>query len=261
MNDREYSQINAIRRSDLWRISETPMHFKWYIDHPQEETEALLFGQAAHKFVLENETFFDEFAFIPEKIDRRTKEGKKAWEQFLIENGDCKLLKWSDQDRLINMRQALFQNKEIAAILRKLSPENVEQAFVWKDEKTGEMCKVKSDILLSLDGYPFIIDYKTTDSCRLHKFRHSAKTYGYFFQAGMYCEGIDQSTLEKHSFAFIAQEKNPPYACRLFYVDETDLLEGKMQFHELLDLYHACKEADDWYGYESAVLTIGDTYE
>lgn len=82
MTDKQYNEIPAVRRSALWEIRKSPMHYKYAVEHPEEPTEALRFGIAAHKFILEPETFFDEFVTVP-KIDRRTKAGKEEWAELL----------------------------------------------------------------------------------------------------------------------------------------------------------------------------------
>ena len=75
MTEKEYRQHPAISRSELWHIRESPEKFKWYREHPEQPSPALIFGQVFHKLALEPNTFYDEFAVAP-IIDRRTKDGK-----------------------------------------------------------------------------------------------------------------------------------------------------------------------------------------
>ena len=81
MTEKEYRQHEGISRSQLWKIRESPEKFKYAMEHPEEPTPALLFGQMVHKLVLEPDTFDEEFIVAPE-VDKRTKEGKAAWAQF-----------------------------------------------------------------------------------------------------------------------------------------------------------------------------------
>lgn len=258
MNDKDYSALPGIRRSDLAYMAKTPLHFRYHMDHPEEPTPALIFGQAAHKFVLENDSFFDEFAFLPDGINRRTKEGKQQFADFMDACDGKTILSWETQDVLVGMRSALFENEQIRKILT--SDHRVEVPFYWNDPETGEVCKVKSDILTEIDGYPFVIDYKTTTAADDRSFYKSCRMYGYDLQAGMYIEGINLCTMEDHRFAFIAQEKTAPYACRLVICDESFIDQGRAKFHDLLRQYHACKETDTWSGYEEMYL-YGEMYE
>lgn len=81
MTEKEYREHPAISRSELWKFRESPQKFKYAKEHPPEPTPALLFGQVFHKLALEPETFSEEFIAAPE-IDRRTKDGKAAWQEF-----------------------------------------------------------------------------------------------------------------------------------------------------------------------------------
>ena len=75
MNERDYNSAEGIRRSDLWKMEDSPEKFKYFLEHPAEQTPAMAFGSATHKFVLENHEFFNEYA-VSLKVDKRTKEGK-----------------------------------------------------------------------------------------------------------------------------------------------------------------------------------------
>lgn len=256
MNDKEYSAMPGIRRSDLWWMKKTPAHFKWHINN-KEDSAALAFGSAAHAFVLEPHVFRTEYAVVP-KVDRRTKAGKEQIDQFKAENANKTWIDSDDYDTIAEMNEALLRNDEVRRILH--AEKRVEVPFSWVDEETGETCKCKADIITEIDGVPFVIDYKTTTSCEDGAFERSCRKYGYKFQAGFYTEGINMCTMEDHKFAFIAQEKTAPYMARLFICDEGFVNAGKREFHDLLRKYHECKETDEWKGYETEYL-YAEEYE
>ena len=84
-----YATAEGIRRSDLWVINRSPAHFIYHIEHRNSTSKALQFGAAAHKLILEPDTF-DEDVFIYPEVNRRTKEGKAIWDTFqskIVENG------------------------------------------------------------------------------------------------------------------------------------------------------------------------------
>lgn len=251
MNDQTYNQMEGIRRSDLWKINQTPMHFRYAMDNPEEPTPALIFGRAAHKYILEPETFFDEFEVIP-KVDRRTKAGKQIMEAFEQMNSGKTLIADADMQTIMAMRKALLLNPDAREIIN--GEIRTEEAFTWTDPRTGEVCKVKADIITEQNGQPLIVDYKTTASCADRAFERSARQYGYDFQAGMYTEGIDLCTMERHEFVFIAQEKTPPYAARVYFCDPSFVERGIRIFHDLLETYHECKQTNEWPGYENLDL-------
>lgn len=252
MNDLQYSEMLGIRRSDLWVLNKSPMHFMYHMTHPTEPTPALIFGQAMHKYLLEPDTFCDEFAIAP-VVDRRTKAGKEQMAEFAELNTGKTIISIDDMERIGDMKKALLANDTVREILAEV--QSVETAYQWTDAQTGEMCKVKADIITKeTEGLSYIVDYKTTTSCSDGAFEKACRLYGYDFQAGMYTEGINISTLEDHGFIFIAQEKEAPYASRVYFCSDYFIDRGKKKFHELLDLYHSCKQSDRWEGYETSEL-------
>ena len=251
MNDNEYNALPGIRRSDLWAMRQTPMHFKYRIENPEDPTPSLIFGQAAHKYILEPETFFDEFEVVP-KVDRRRKEGKEIIRAFEQLNEGKTFITAEEMQQIYRMSAALKKNDTVRELFS--GDYRTEVPYTWVDPETGERCKVKIDLLTEQNGMPVIVDYKTTASCADGAFERSARKYGYHFQAGMYTEGVRRCSLEDREFIFIAQEKDPPYAVRVYWCD-TDFVERGMEiFHSLLEEYHECKQNNDWPGYPDVML-------
>lgn len=242
-----YESAEGIRRSDLWLINKSPLHYAWYAVHKRPTSKALQFGIAAHKYILERDTFSDAVAVIPE-VNRRTKEGKAVWQAFM---DDCEMLDKvpitsEEFSQIVDMENAVRHHTLADQLLKGKH----EQEFYWTDDLTGEKCKCKVDCLTEFEGKPYIVDYKTADSCEDGSFERAARKYGYQFQSGMYCEGLFQNTLEEHGFAFVAQEKAAPYAVRVYICDPEWIRRGYDKFRELIGTYHDCKRTENWYGYE-----------
>lgn len=238
MEEKKYEYIPAVRRSALWQMRKSPAHYKYAVEHEPEPTPALLFGIAAHMAILEPERFEEEYIVAPE-INRRTKAGKEEWAA-LIATGKSILTK-EDAEKIEAMRQQIppyyFKGRH-------------EVPVVWTDPATGERCKCRLDSV----GDGIIVDYKTTSSCADGVFERDAIKYGYQLQAAMYCEGWFQAHMEEMRFIFVAQEKNPPYACRVYHCDPGWVAEGKAMYRELLDMYHQCRVFDRWPSYEEVTL-------
>ena len=241
---REYDQIPAVRRSALWEIRKSPLHYKYAVEHSEEPTEALRFGIAAHKYILEPETFWDEYVEAP-KIDRRTKAGKEAYAE-LIASGKEPISE-TDMDTIRAMNEAIRANATAAALINGAH----EVTFQWTEAETGEPCKCRVDCLTEYDGVPYIVDYKTTTSCEDGAFERACRAYGYKLQAAMYADGVFASELEKRWFAFVAQEKKPPYAVRVYFCDDGFVEEGMETFRKLIGIYHKCRVNNYWPGYEN----------
>lgn len=271
MTEKEYRAHPAVSRSQLWRLNPknggTPEKFRYFEAHPQEPTLSLLFGQAAHKLLLQPESFAQEFAVLPE-IDRRTKEGRMTYNAFLAQSEGRELLT-SDQ---CETAVAMAKKAMSTPFVPKLLDGQREKPFFWTDDLTGEPCKCRADCITKVGGQYIVVDYKTTSDASVDGFKKEAIKYGYDFQAAMYLEGVVQATkgqsrrrwkkesdgrrhywnesleIESPIFVFIAQEKAPPYSVNIFQADELFLRKGYDLFRELIGIYHYCKETNDWYG-------------
>ena len=136
MNEREYNEADGIRRSDLWKMEDSPEKFKYFLEHPVEQTQAMAFGSACHKFILEPESFLDEYAIAPEGINRRTKEGKEQWETFCNSNAGKTIVNAEDMQTVAEMRSML----DHCPLAKKLiyGKGETEAPFFWTDPDTGE---------------------------------------------------------------------------------------------------------------------------
>ena len=252
MTEREYNEANGVRRSDLWRMNDSPEKYKYFLDNPPESTPALVFGSACHKMILEPGDFGNEYAIAP-NVDGRTKEGKEIKARFAEENAGKTILSQDDADTMTGMEQKLEECSLARDLLR--GDGETEVPFFWTDPETGEDCKVKLDRLITgLDGRLYVVDYKTAASADTEKFNKSMFSYGYTLQAAMYTEGVFCNTFESRKFAFVAQEKAPPYAVRVYFCDPGFVDDGMATFRELIGIYHKCRASGEWPGYRDGVL-------
>ena len=248
-----YDSIPAVRRSALWEIRKSPAHYKYAVENPKEPTPALTFGIAAHKYILEPEDFWNHYALAPQ-VDRRTKAGKEAWAAFQADLDGKSAITQDDLQTIIQMDAAICSNETASALLK---TGDHEVPIEWKDPETGEPCKCRPDCMTVYNGQDYIIDYKTTTSCEDGAFERACYKYGYKLQAAMYADGAFNSQMIPYRFAFVAQEKTPPYAVRVYFCDDGFMDEGAEIFHELMGIYHKCRVLDEWPGYDDAEL-FGD---
>lgn len=244
MSNKEYREHEGISKSMLSKIAKSPMHFKYALDNPQEDTPALLFGRALHKYILEKDYFYKEYAVAP-ICDRRTKEGKEIYKAFEIESNGKDVISADDFQTIKDMAETALKNPYVVKLLDGIH----EHSFFWIDDATGEPCKCRPDCISEIGGQHILVDYKTTEDAETEAFKKSAIKYSYDLQAGMYAEGMKKNTGNDYIFIFIAQEKKPPYAVNILQADEFMMKEGTQLFHDLMEIYHECKVTDNWYGY------------
>lgn len=253
MTEKEYRASEGISRSELWRLRESPEKFKWFQEHPEPSTPALVFGAAVHKLLLDPETFGAEFAVAPE-CDRRTKDGREDYNAFLAASEGKSVITLPDYEKAAEMAQKALE----APFVKKLLAGEHEKPFYWVDDLTGEGCKIRVDCISTIGGKPVIVDYKTTADASTDGFTRSVINYGYDFQAGMYCEGVEKVTGQKPLFVFVAQEKTAPYAVNILQADDLMVQRGYDIFRELIGIYHECKQTGNWFGYLGAYNVINN---
>lgn len=260
MTEQEYNAAEGIRRSDLWVMNDSPEKFKYRLDNPEETSApALIFGAAAHKYILEEKDFFNEYAVAPE-VDRRTKAGKEAWEAFTAENEGKTVISSADFELIQAMAEALKKHNLANELI--YGPGQTETPIFWTDPETGEKCKAKCDRIVQDDeGRYIVIDYKTTQNAQTENFNRSVIMHGYHVQAAMYTEGVQiaEKLEQRPRFLFVAQEKKAPYAVNVIEVSYDVMNFGDGYYHDLLQKYHECKEMDTWPGYNGLDAEINQT--
>lgn len=244
MTEKEYRQHPAISRSELWRIHESPQRFRYFKDHPEEPTPALMFGQVFHKMALEPDTFYEEYAVAPD-VDRRTKEGKQRWAEF-VEQSAGKSVIPAD---MFEQAKAMCESLMAEPLAVKLLDGPRETPFFWTDDKTGEACKCRTDCLNTNYSRPIVVDVKSATDASTENFTRDAIKYGYDFQSAMYSEGVSKNIGQMPLFVFIVVEKSPPYAVNILQADELLMKRGAHLYRDSMDIYHDCKQSGNWYGY------------
>ena len=223
-------------------------YYKWCKENPDDtDTPAFLFGRAYHKLMLEPEDFDKEFIVSP-KFDRRTKEGKAAYEQFLADAEGKDVIDEETYQKLLDMKEALYATPFVKFLIKG----EHEKSFFWTDEESGIFCKCRPDSFGEVKGQYICVDLKTTKDAETDRFMRDALKFGYDIQAYHYCEGLKAAYGHDFKFLFIAQEKTQPYLCNVLEADDLFMRSGKELRNSLLKKYKNALETDIWEGYMSA---------
>ena len=253
ISNKEYRQMEGISSTELKKLMKSPAHYKHWKDNPQEDTPALLFGRAAHKYILETYDFYNEFAVAP-NCDRRTKEGKETWNKFVAESEGKDVITQEQFEQIDEMRNVMLATPFVS----KLINGEHEVSYFWNDEDTGLKCKVRPDSINH--NLKVVVDYKTCDNAETQRFMKQAIDLGYDLQASYYLDGVKANTEEDYIFVFIAQEKKPPYAVNILQADDIFIKSGREVYKSMLQTYKECSESGVWYGYlgqENQINSLG----
>lgn len=253
ISNREYREHEGISSTDLKKMAQSPAHFRYWKDHPQEDTPALLFGRAAHKYMLEKDDFFNEFA-VAQNIDRRTKAGKEEWSLFVEQSKGKDIISSDDFETILEMHKALYDTPFVSRLLSGVR----ESSYFNRDEKTGLIMKCRPDCLTEIGSDHLLIDYKTCSDASSDAFMKDAIKLMYDLQMAYYKDNVDKKTGFNHGVVFIAQEKKPPYLVNVLEANEYFIKSGRDMYRTYLDEYADCLETCNWYGYmKDGINTLG----
>jgi exodeoxyribonuclease VIII len=245
ISNAEYRKKEGISASDLKKMVKSMAHWKYAKDHPEEnDSEALQFGRAYHKLMLEPDDFDNEFAVSP-KFDRRTKEGKASAEEFAKKAEGKEVINEETYQKLLEMQIALYNTPFVKMLING----EHEKSFFWTDKRTGIPCKCRPDSFGQIKEQYICVDLKTTNDAETDHFMRDAIKFGYDIQASHYCEGLENAYKKPFKFIFIAQEKVAPYLVNVLEADEYFMKSGKELRSKLLDDYKKAEETGIYEGY------------
>ena len=230
-----YADNNYVSNSMLSNISISPKYFKYRLDNPQKPSPAMDFGRAFHKFVLEQDQFDLTYNVAPE-CDRRTKEGKEIWKNFLESLGDKEGITSKDYNIINKMASIILKDPTASKMLSNGEPEKI---VCWKNKEFNVKCKGMLDYYIKYEiidtKVSQIVDLKTTNDASTKGFLDTIRRYKYHKQAAYYLDAV-----KANYFYIIAIEKNPPYGMNIFELTGDLLQEGRDMYRRELDIYSNC---------------------
>ena len=256
----DYFALEAVNHSILEPFRRTPAHAREEMLHPKDSTAALALGHAFHTFMLEEPTFYQRFA-VPPKVDRRFKEGKETWAAFEAENPDRVLVSAQEMQQFRGMRESILAHPTASEFLAKSVAR--ELTFVW-DESIElseshlkiQRCKGRADAITSFGGWSWIVDLKTTKDASERSFQRDIASYGYYRGMAWYRRGLNTIRPAQRRVAFIAVEKEPPYAVAVHELDDRALDQGEREMLRFLHQYGACVASGVWPAYEDGLSLL-----
>lgn len=247
MTNAEYHAMPGISKSGLDLINKSPAHYKWAQENPTPQTPAMRIGSLTHLAILEPDTYNAECVVVP-TLDRRTKEGKAKWDEFVAANPGRELMSNDEHSRIVAMRESVMAHPMARKLLDRIA--QVEESIFWTDEETGVACRCRPDAILD-NG--FLIDLKTTNDAG-RGFEKSVRQYRYNVQSAFYAMGMHGAPM-----IFVAVEKDPPHLVACYMLDPDTIADGEYDARQNLETYAECMATGIWPGYSAGIQTISIT--
>lgn len=202
-------------------------------------TPSMIFGSAFHWAILE-----------PKRYAKHVKTKKSGYPEI---DGENILLKPDDREAIKEMKFKFWSKKTARKVMKNAYAKELCGFFqLW----TGDMAKVKVDIITDFDG-PLVVDLKKTIDASAEGFYWSVKRYKYHWQAAFYLEAVSKITgIEHDRFAFIACEDKSPYECAFHMIEDNWIEQAWKEMQPLIDKYSLCKQQDRWEGYPDEFVNL-----
>ena len=239
LDNNTYHNGPGISSSNIRRFSQSQLHA---LEEVIEQTPAMMFGSAAHSLIVEGEAAF--FSDVVTITGSPYTNANKQLKKDSLAKG-LSVITEEQRDTIYSMNNSLVQEAE--PYLRPgedypqvfKSPKEV--SIYWYEQDL--LCKTRADVVCNEFGNNFgedaivLVDYKTTSDCSVRGFTNSVRRYSYDLQAAWYKRGFERAGFKVADFVFVAQEKKPPYANKVFKMNHADMEIGWNFLSDYLDDY------------------------
>ena len=240
LDNNTYHNGPGISSSNIRRFSQSQLHA---LEEVVEQTPVMMFGSAAHSLIVEGEAaFFSDVVTI--KGSPYTNTNKQLKKDSLAKG--LSVITEEQRDTIYSMNNSLVQEaepylrpgKDYPQVLK--SPKEV--SIYWYEQDL--LCKTRADVVCNAFDNTFgedaivLVDYKTTSDCSVRGFTNAVRRYSYDLQAAWYKRGFERAGFKVADFVFVAQEKKPPYASKIFKMNHTDMEIGWNFLSDYLDDYN-----------------------
>lgn len=217
-------------------LLKAPALFRYQLEHPPYRA-VWEFGSAVHALVLGRGM---ECIYVTPFDDWKTKTAQT--ERQIARDERLSPVTPAEWVIACEMRDALFTHTLAAELLSQGEPEVSAYAV---DAPTGVLRRGRFDWL-----HPqVVVDYKTAASGEPGAFAGSAARVGYHMQAAWYLDLARDLGHPAEAFAFVVQEKEPPYLTTVVELDDDAIALGRARNRAALERFRDCTEAGVWPGY------------
>jgi hypothetical protein len=206
----------------------------------------MVLGSATHTWLLEPHLFDGEF--LVADIDRRTKAGKEM--EASCNASGLEILKPDEMQQIDAMIKSVNSHKSASVLIAK---GEAEQSVFWTDEETGIELKCRPDFYRN-DG--IIVDLKTCLDASPEAFAKTILNSNYHIQAAMYLDGMKAQNVFAEIFAFIAVEKEAPFAVGVYVLDNDFIEIGRQQYKKALQILAKCIKDNKYPAYSEDIVEV-----
>jgi exodeoxyribonuclease VIII len=261
ISDKDYRAAEGLNQSFLKDIDDvSPSEAEYKVEHREEATPAMKIGSVMHSLALTPDDM-DHYVIQPD-CDRRTKEGKLIYEEFLLRSEGKVALKREDWELAERMAKASKPYIPYSQGKRVAHPEAVlyAKAVVAAGPFKGAVVKFKGkldmlvlDDVKSPDGVVHIYDLK---SCAdISDIAGASYKSGWAVQSALYGDMASFAYQRPADFQYICIGKEQPHSVRNAIVTDEMMLKGRQRYHRATSKWlwyvdNGRPKTDEFYGLE-----------
>lgn len=234
LTNEQYHALDGISASDVKIVhAKSIAHWK---NKRYKASPILDIGSAIHAEILEP----SEALVVRGPETRRGKAWTEAKEE--ADSQGKILLTEGDHDLVMAVVESVRMEPRVMRMIN--DPSCIkEQSIINTCPQTGLTLKCRPDALLPTRA---VLDVKTTQDASPRGFAKSVRGFGYDLQAAFYIYACNLENFDVQQFAFIAVEKEPPYAVAIHTLDMEYLTWAKNQVMLTLDQIKRAQDSGDF---------------
>jgi hypothetical protein len=243
----ETLQERPLSYSSLKEFNKSPRHYVDYLRKERKPTPAMAFGSLLHCLLLTPNEFQKQFFLMP-SIDRRTKEGKAAYEDCMKASEGKELVTSEQYDEADNLVNKIVSESHIASVIQ--GCKKFEQE--WRADING--LPVRGFFDGEADDY--ILEVKTANDASPKTIINDFFNRQYHIQAGLY------NLVSQKPIKYLIVETTSPYNVVLADADQDYINYGIEKVKESISRFKVCMDNNMFdMGYEfhldNGVFNIG----
>ena len=237
-------QERPLSYSSLKEFAKSPRHYLDYLNRKKETTPAMQFGSMVHCLLLQPDKFDSQFAIMP-TIDKRTKEGKEAYNKFLEGAVGLDVVMENDY----NDAKAITDNVLSNDSLRNY----IDNCHQFEQEFRAEMWDLPVRGFFDGIADDYILEIKTTTDASPEYIIRDFYNRQYHMQAGLY------NLVSEKPIKYLIIETKGPYDAYIADASEGYIKKGQELFSDTLVSFTKCMKENAWtkgYEYHNKDITI-----
>jgi len=229
MSEQDYRALPGLSGTQVATILESPMKYRWELDHPRERTSAMGFGTIVHALVLGQPLP----CVVSEYDDFKTKAARE-WKA-AQESSGLIVVKADVMNAAFDAAASVDRHPVASALLN--APGKSEVSV--KTEYRGYVMRGRLDRLPDVGP---VVDFKTDKDITPSGIQWSMAEYGYATQLAHYAALVDRPEAP----LIVAVENTAPYRVAVYQLDALTWNLAQRATALAWDIYADCMDTNTW---------------